>query len=330
MKKLILALLIVCLSMAVSAQVTAIEYMNQAPAIPGNVCKDKGNKQDVFTSSVTDLNKVIEEDSRQRNRANEETMKLHENEMKTNMMKKSGLSDEDVKKVSSGKEMTEAEKKDMANRALQQNMNMSMEEVKNLKNMTKEGQQAWAQAYAAEQMAVAQANPQQTLAENQKNMEMYKMLSEQSTLRNKIVAMENSLQQKFTLIDQEAQTARASLDIELQPLLDLLNNINDGEGSTQRDVDKADSIVKIIHSKQDKYCEAFSPGLLSFIAESRETIKNSIPDYDRAEELQFKVTAMQTGTTFEMKSGSYSIQAVGQYLGYLGKAYSYRLYRPEE
>jgi hypothetical protein len=327
MKNLILTLFATCFAMVVSAQVTAVEYMNRTPGIPDNVCKDKGSKQDVFNSSVNDLYEAIEKDASQRNRVNEEVMKSHENEMKTNMLKQSGLSDEDMKKVSSGKEMTEAEKMEMADRALKQKTNMSMEDAKNLKNMSKEEQQIWAQKYAAGQMAAAQANPAQTQAENQKNMEMYQLLSEQTDLRNKISAMENSLQQEFTLVDQEAQTARVKLDAELKPLFEALNSINDGEGSTQRDVDKADSIMKIIHAKQDKYCESFTPKLLAFIAKSKQTIKNSIPDYDRAEEIQFKVTSMQTGTTLEMKSGSYSIQAVSQYLGYLGKAYRYKLYR---
>jgi len=102
-----------------------------------------------------------------------------------------------------------------------------MDEAKNMKNMSKEAQEAWAQGYAAEQMAMAQANPGQNQAADKANRSLYELLSEQSSLRIKVTAVENQLRQKYLSIDRDAEAEKAALDIELKPLFDELHSIND-------------------------------------------------------------------------------------------------------
>jgi len=330
MKNLILTFLAVCLTLILSAQTTAYEYMKRAPGIPTNVCKAKAGIQDAFIRAVKDLSSAIHKDAQNRSKEAEEYMKGNEEQMKASMMKNSGMSDEDIKKLQSGKDMTEAEKQDMVNKMMQQQYNISLDEAKNLKNMSKEGQEAWAQGYAAEQMAMAQANPGQNKGADKANMSMYELLSEQSSLRNKVTAMENQLRQKYMALDKDAEAAKAALEVELKPLYDELHSINDGEGSTQADVDNANNVIKKIQAKQDVFCEQFTPRMLGFIKECKDSTAKSLPDYDRLEEIQFKVTAAQTGTTLMTAGkGMYSIQAVEQYLGYLVEACRYKLYRTE-
>ncbi|MFA5971304.1 MAG: hypothetical protein WC780_03045 [Lentimicrobiaceae bacterium] len=330
MKNLILALLAIGISTAMQAQITAADYFKKAPAIPGNDCQVKGDRQDAFVNSVNELISEIKDDVNKRNKEANDYMNAHQDEMKANMVKKSGMSDEDIKKLQSGKDLSEAEKNEMANKMIQQQANMSLDEAKNLKNMSKEGQQAWAQGYAAEQMAMAQANPGQYQAANQANMNQYALLSEQTTLRNKITAQESTLQQHYRDLDTEAEIEKANLAKELKPLYDELNSINDGEGSTQADVDHAEKVIKKINALQDKYCEQFTPRILEFIKQCKTSFEASIPDYDRIEEIQYQITAAQTGTALMTAGkGNYSIQAVNQYLGYLSQAYRYKLYRTE-
>jgi hypothetical protein len=160
---------------------------------------------------------------------------------------------------------------------------------------------------------------------------MYELLAEQSRLHDKISAMENQIMIDYTTIDNEANAGKIVLENELKPLYEELSHINDGEGSTQADIDHSDRVMKKIKEKQDVFCSKYTPRMLKFIQECKDTYTGSFADYDRMEEIQFQVTAAQTGTKLiPVGKGMYSIQAVGQYLEYLGKAYTYKLYRPEK
>lgn len=330
MKNLVLTIITLFLTQVVSAQTTAAEYMKRAPNVPADVCKTKGGIQDAFESKVKDLSSAIHEDAQNRSREAEKYMKGNEEQMKANMMKNSGMSDEDIKRLQNGKEMTDAEAQAMADKMMQQQTNISLDEAKNLSNKSEAEQEAWAQGFAAEQMAAAQANPGQNKGANETNMALYELLEEQTTLRNKVSAMENQLRQQYKALDQEAEVAKAALETGLKPLYTELNSINDGEGSTKADVDHADRVIKKIHEKQDAFCLNFTPGMLDFIAQCKEAYTKALPDYDRLEEIQFQVTAAQTGTALMATGkGMYSIQAVEQYLGYLMEAYRYKLYRTE-
>jgi hypothetical protein len=316
--------------MILQAQNTAYDYLKKAPGIPLTVCNANSGTQNAFATAVNDLSAAIHEDAQKRSNDAEEYMNGNQEQMKANMMKKSGLTDEEMKKLQDEGEMSDADKQAMADRMMRQQTNISLEEAKNLGKLSDAGQKAWAQGYAAEQMANAQANPGQNTGANQADRALYELLAEQSTLRNKVSAMENQLRQKYVAIDHDADIAKAALEVELKPLYEELNSINDGEGSTQADVDHSNRVIKKIHEKQDAFCQQFTPRLLKFIGESKSAYTAALPDYDRLEEIQLQVTAEQTGTKImNVGKGLYSIQAIEQYLGYLKEAYRYKLYSTE-
>jgi hypothetical protein len=328
MKNLVFTITALFLTQVLAAQTTATDYLKRVPDIPVNVCNATGSARDAFLNNVRNLSSVIHEDAANRSRETEEYMKSNEDQMKANMMRKSGMSDEDLMKLQSGEEMSDAEAQAMADKILKQQANISLEEAKNLSKMSDAGKEAWAQGYAAEQMAVAQANPGQNKGFNEENMSMYELLSEQSTLRNKVAGMENQLRQQFIALDKDAETAKALLEAELKPFYTELNSINDGEGSTRADVEHAERVIEKIHEKQDAYCLKFTPRMLEFIEQCKESYAKALPDYDRLEEIQFQVTSLQTGTSLIVPGkGMYAIQAVDQYLGYLVEAFRYKLYR---
>lgn len=330
MKNLILALLAFGIYCNLHAQPAAADYFKQAPAIPAKNCHITGIQQDAFENAVQALIDKVDADAKERSQQADDYMNAHQDEMKSNMIKKSGMSDDDIKKLQNGKDLSEAEKNEMANKMLQQKANMSLDEAKNLKNMSKEAQQAWAQGYAAEQMAMAQANPGQVQAANQDNMKQYELLSEQSALRDKVTSQEDALKQQYQALEAEAEAEKAKLAIELKPLYDELKSINDGEGSTQADVDHAAKVIKKIHDRQDLFCEKFTPRMLDYIKQCKTGFESLVPAYDRMEDLQFQIMAAQTGTKLTVAGkGGFSLQAVKQYLTYLSQAYRYKLYRTE-
>ncbi|MEI6747976.1 MAG: hypothetical protein WCM93_02330 [Bacteroidota bacterium] len=330
MKNLILILLELSLASALSAQIEASEYLNKAPTIPAKVCQLKTAQKDVFLKNVSDLNLLMDIDIHKRTKEANEYAESHRDEMQDAMLKNSGMSQAYIEKMKSG-EMTETEKQEVANQMLQQKMNMNMTDVKNLQGMSKEGKEAWAQGYAAENMAVAQANPKQIQIDQNKNMKAYQLLSEQSTLRQKVVNQENTIRRIYHVLDSISEAEKVVLGKELEPLYKELNSINDGEGSTQADVDHSARVIEQIQGKQDKFCEKFTPRMLDFITKSKDFTERAIPDYDRLEQLQYEINASQTGTTLiTAGKGLYSLQAVEIHIGYLAQAFRYKLYQVEE
>ena len=309
------------------AQTTAVQYMKQVPKIPDSVCLCNEQVKTMFENSVRTLKETISNDAEERNRRIEKLMQSMEGDMMTNMAKNSGLTDEEMKKLQSGEELTQAEQDAMINRVMMQKSNVSLDEAKNMKNMTKEGQQAWAEGYAAEQQAVIQSSPQQSNTGNDNAMNNYTMIAEQTALRNKLSSMEQTLSMKYVSIENDAAAEEAVMDKELKPLYEELHSINDGEGSTQADIDHASRVIKKIEARQDKYCAKYTPRMVEFLKECKSTVENSFADYDRAEELQYLVSAAQTSTDLPTKStGTYSIQAVNLYLGYLVNVFKYSLH----
>ncbi|MEI6060249.1 MAG: hypothetical protein WCR72_06040 [Bacteroidota bacterium] len=330
-KKYILGFFALGITSLLSAQITANAYLNRAPSIPDKVCQFSGAQQDAFTTSVKELSAVIDEDAENRKKEVSEYADSHQAEMEAGVMRNSGLSQSDIKKAKNGKELSKAEQMELANKMVQQNSNMSLDEAKNLGKMNKAGQESWAQGYASEQMAMAQSGSGQNQGANQAGKNLYELVAEQTDLRNQLTTRENSLRQKYITLDQEAQSEKALLEKELQPLRDELNKINDGEGSTQADVNHAKAVISQIHQRQDRYCEKFTPRLIDFLEQYKANTEAAIPDYDRLEDIQAQVTAAQTNTKpITVGKGLFSIQAVGQYLGFLAEASRYKLYQPEK
>lgn len=330
MKTFFLLVFGIAISNLLYPQMSALDYLKKAPAIPQKNCFITANSQDAFEDKVNQLMASIVDDIRERTAASSAFMEAHQGDMQLNMMQKAGFDDAALKKAQKGEKISEAEAMEMANKMMQQQYNISLDEAKNMKNMSKEGQEAWAQGYAAEQMAVAQANPGQIKGADQENMKLYDMLAEQSELRNKISILENSIIQKYSLMEADANAAKAVLEKELEPLYKELRSINDGEGGTDADAKHREKVLKQIQQKQDVFCEKFTPRMLDFLADCKKEIEAGLPDYDKAEELQFRITAVQTNTELNIPGkGSYSLSAVQIYLGHLANAYRYKLYHTE-
>ncbi len=330
MKNLVLTIITLCLTQVLLAQTTAAEYMKRAPGIPVNICKTTGSDQDAFIDAVRNLSSVIRKDAQTRSKEADKFMEANEVEIKTNMLKQSGMSDEDIKSLENGKEMTDAEAMALADKMIRQKANISLEEVENVSKMSEAEKQAWAQGKAVGQLAGAQANPGQIKGTNDTIMSLLDLISEQTSLQNKVLTKENQLREKYMAIDQDAITANLVLGTALKPFYDELNRINDGEGSTKADTEHADRVMKKIREKQDAYCEIFTPRMLEFIKECKNYFAEALPDYDRLEEIQASITATQTGLKpMTAGKGMNSLQAVDRYLEYLVGAFRYKLYRTD-
>lgn len=330
MKHLLILAFFLFVFSGLNAQSAAFDYMRRSAQIPLQVCGNIPGEREKFEAAVEALSQEIEADAQRRAKILEDYARQNEDVMKNNMVKKSGISDAEMKKLQSEEGMSDAEQKAMVDRVLQQQAGITLDDAKNLQTMNKQQQEAWGTQHAAGQVQNAANDPNAILAGNQINRDMYELLAEQNDLSAQISDMENKLRLQYTDLIKLEDQAKASLETELQPLYLELRGINDGEGSTKADIAQAADVMHRIHVKQDAYCEKYSPDYLKFIAECRNSFEGMLSKYDRLEQIQNEVNGIQTGVVFPPESaGRLSILAVDQYLGYLKEAYRNKLYKPE-
>lgn len=124
MKTTLMTIPLVLLSVMVWAQKSATDYMKQAPDVPNSLCLCDEQVKTTFLNSVSELSQRVKEDSEERNRQIEQHMQSYEGEMKKNMIKNSGITDDEMQKIQSRNGMTDAEKNGMVNRMMQQKANI--------------------------------------------------------------------------------------------------------------------------------------------------------------------------------------------------------------
>lgn len=333
----ILLMTIIFLSQ-VHAQKTAFEYLKKAPTIPDSVCSCTENVKQNFESSVIALADVVTDDAHKRARADENYMEQNKEQIKASMMKematKSGMSQQELEAMKN-KKMSKEDKQALANKMLQQ-YNMSMDEVKNMKNMDENAKKAWAQSYGAEQMAMAQTNKGNTgtQAANDKAMNNVKLMQEQEQLRSQIASFEGEVQSRYNSIIQSS--GKDKLDADLQKLNNELRSIktiyecNECPAPPKKDKEHWNAVIQKIHEAKIQYCRQNTPKFIAYLSWYKENLIKTIPVYDRAEEVQYQVTASTTNTQLSFPGkGNFSISAVGGYLSMLHNLFQFKTYDME-
>jgi hypothetical protein len=168
--------------------------INEMPVITINVCKKEVREQ--FLKEVGKLRAELEEEITRRKSETKQNTKGMDEQAAKNMMSQMGfsVSDADIQKM---KTASKEEKMAMADKMLQQNMNMSVDEAKKVSKMSKAGQQAWAEGMTTEMMADAQANPDKYKAAQKNSMGIYEMTQEQSQLAQKIQLVTRKFDEKL-------------------------------------------------------------------------------------------------------------------------------------
>lgn len=323
----------------IQAQKSAFEYLKQASKAPDSVCTCLKDVRQNFETSVRELADVVKEDAQKRKRANENYMDQNKDRMKAAMMKemteKSGMSQAELDALNSKKKMSKEDKQAMANKMLGQ-YGMTMDEVKNMKNMDKNAKKAWAEAYVTEQMAMAQANKgnPQAKAQSDKAMNNVQLLQEQEQLRSQISLFENDVQNRYNSLLQAA--GKEKLNAGLEKLNNELQSIgtiyecNECPAPPKKDVQHWNAVIKKIQDLKTEYCRLNTPKFVAYLNWYKETLIKNIPVYDRAEEVQNLVTASTTNTQLSMPcKGFYALSALEGYLNKLENLFQFKIYEIE-
>jgi len=329
MKKFLFFLAAVAFTAMAPAQVKTNEYLKKIPAIPRDSCNVTKANAELFSASVGTIIEQLKADidnlSELQDNNMENNKETAEQTVMNQMSAQYGISQADLEKIRNKKDMTDAEKKELANKMIQQQANMSLEEAEKLSKMSEAGKKAYAEAYATEAMATSQTDPnQKARSDNAKNM--YELAQAQQNINNKTSSITQKESDLYLPINN---------DPERQKMLDRIDKWNSqimamagidyGQGK------QMDSLAVLIKNEKIKYCNTYSPQWRSALRQHYKMLIASIPDFLEFGKANAAMTKAQTGIDTPKECLEIgSLSAILQYLQALQGVYSCKLYYPEE
>jgi hypothetical protein len=330
----------------VSAQQNSpYDYLMKIPGLPGAPCEREDAAPPNFK---TDINKVIGELSKQiaeMNKKQKEFMKAHEKEVRENVVNNSGLvltPDQMKQMQQENKHMTQAQKNQLADQVMQQNMNVSLDELKNLKTDKKhvdpKAAENWAQAYATEMNAQRETNPEKARAADLKNKQMSDLVKEHNDLLQRLNAGEDRFIQKQNELQYEADSMYRILRSHTNPMHAEADTIQaqlardkaacscDLPEASKKVFERVNFLLEEIQTLEYMYCLPLTPRYLDIVKEYRAYIETIFNDCNKAEELQAEIHFRQTGVKDPMfRPGLMALQVVHYYAVLVSNVYKYKI-----
>lgn len=330
MKKFALVLIAISIASAASSQAVFDSYMKRVPALPRDSCNISKANAESFVQQVSALIEELSNEMDERHRKSDEYADENRGKMEANATKQVqqqyGMSEEDINKLKNSKNMTDAEKKALADKMVSQQTNMSMEDIQKMSKMSESGKKAYAEAYATEAMADAQANPKK-YAPDEKARSLYNLTNEQKTLNEKISGGMKKTETMYAEIenDPEGKVMRDSIAVWNEKLTSMMGIVSASEEKIM------DNLYNKIKKEEIKYCNKFTPKYHKILNQELATLKSSVPDCNRLDEVTGELMKLQTGVEAPPESAeTSSLGLLSAYLDHLKKAYKYKLYYEED
>jgi len=328
MKKVIFSLVAISIAVLVSAQTKTADYMKKIPVLPGDSCNVSKAGIESFKTLVSILSEEISNDIGTLKKLEKKSVPNEEaaaKEAALKQMSQYGMSQEDMEKMKNAKNMSAADKQAMANKMMQQQTNMSPDEIKNLSKMSDAGKKAYAEGYATEAMAVSQANPESQPADNN-TQNISALLSQQQSILGRISGYDQSIGNLYASIENDPSR---------QEMLDRIDDwkskygrmigVDYGQGK------QMDSLALLVKKEQIKYCDKFTPRYRAALRQHKQILNSALPDYQKLGEVISQVTMAQTGIAPPPECTEIgALEAIHEYLGKLNQAYKFKLYFPED
>jgi hypothetical protein len=326
------ALILIALSIAsmTSAQTVFDSYMKRVPALPRDSCNITKAGMESFVQQCSVIGEELSNYIEEIRRKSDEYAEENRGNMEANAMKQVqqqyGMSEEEINKMKNSKNMTDAEKKALANKMMMQQTNMSMEEIQNMSKMSEAGKKAYTEAYATEAMANAQTDPKK-YAPDENARTLFNLTNEQQTLNQKITGGMKKTENMYAAIenDPEGKVMLDKISEWNKKLTSMMGEVSDYEAHIM------DSLGILITKEEIKYCNKFTPKYRAVVKQELANLKASIPDCNRLDEVTKELFKLQTGVdAFPENSEISSLGLLSTYLGHLKNAYKYKFYYPED
>jgi hypothetical protein len=329
MKKLSFVILLSVMLLSQAFAQEAYFFMSKIPPLPGNACSMDSMQQRLYKDDVNQLLQDLSDAISPRKKAIKTDVENSREQIEKNMAQQYGLSNADIQKLKN-KELSKEEKKAIADKMLQEKTGISMDEVEDLKKMSKEGKKAWAEGYSAQQMANAMPNADGGKTEEQiemekeqvKNKKMFDLLQEQKLITDRIHASNIKYVNRMRELDKEDSVALWILAPDMKPLLERLNEM--GSPSDEEN-EEAKSIRSQLRKLEMVYCEKLTPHLIDIIGDCLTDLHKFMPDYKRLEEITAELSKTMPGINKDFSSpGLFQLEAVKSYVELLRHTFKYK------
>ncbi len=340
MKRLLLATLMLLLVFSLSAQRRPEAFIEIMPPVPGDVCSNSDGDtaaRHQFVKKVHEVDRLLKEELNRRKKDMDAKIKLNENKMKANEMQKMGVSPDITnqmmalqkqRKLAKSKEQQEKIDKQMkalSSQMMQQSANISMSEVKDMKEMDKAGKTAWATGYSTEKKAEVMAEPEKYQEQNAKNTQKLNLEQKYERLRDSLGAAQGKYLVRFNEIEMN-EKGKSLMDLIFQ----VRNQMNDyikecTDKGVEQDQAKIDGFKEEINNYCKSYCNLLAPMYVENLNQYGSFLKAAIIPFYRLEDLNNKVTTSQTGVNLDPEPGYYGFEVVKAYLARLTDVFRYNI-----
>lgn len=323
MKTIIIFSVLIFLFNIAQAQSGSNDLLEKIPAVPTNVCVSSNETQKQFEEKISAIIREVDYQIlalKKQSKPDEAKAKAQAEQM----LKQQGLSQDDVDKMKS-KKMTKEDKQAMAEKMMQQYTNMSTSEVNSMKNMSKEGKQAYMEGYAAEAQATAQANAKNN-KKSESNTNNADVISERSVLYQNITAQQQDVLLKYKQVNQDAGGLK--MMERMNSLRARMRQLVGGGGEevwNEKDKKEYDAAIATLNQLKKDYCKYMSPLYFSALNYHFANLQSSYNDYQKLDEMTGKIdnTIVNIGTTGKGGNIEYFDWAKS-YLQNLKNAYKYK------
>lgn len=326
MKRLTLASILMLIVMLVHAQSTPEAFLALLPAVPTIDCSTESSRQDeaiaAFQSQITATRDKLSERIRAEKPKNR-NLQLSEN-VKGQALTQSGLSESELNKAAN-KKTPSAERDRLTDKSVQNQTGFSMEEMQQVKKMSKADRQKWAmenygKVVQTEKQKAADTKPYQ--AQNASTMAT--LAAEQQQLSQNLQQHFNRLSKMKTDLETSAVQQQVILERKLKEIELQFRDVNDGEGSTKADMEKLRQKNRLMRQAKTEYCSKLTPLQITYLTAYESALKeNILPDLKRTAEIECQMQNATTGKAEESNVGR--LRAIQDYAGALSGAYKYYL-----
>jgi hypothetical protein len=319
-----IALLLV-VAVPAAGQATAPEaFLGEVPGLPSDGCNaTKAQKAD-YLKRVEGLAKRMDAELARRGKDTKAKRDALIPAAQRQRMADAGLTAAEQEQLKHG---TSRQKREIADRLMQRQTNLSFGDLEANKKLTPEARRDWAKAYGRELEAGGGPQGVDLAALQKQGREEQQRHDEQLPLQRAIVAEMQKVDDQLRKIDQDPD-ARDIRDRQLPPLyarLGELSGISEGPGAgaAQRAAQRG-QVEAEIRALEDKYCAMLSPRQLVVLDHHLTAVKAKLPDAARDEQLRAKTIQASTGASGDIaEPGAEGIGLLREYVGRLRSVFRY-------
>jgi hypothetical protein len=331
MKKILIPVLIL-FSAQLFAQ-SGASFFARLPSVPKNTCLVDTVEVKEYKKHLDDVIEELAPLVSQKKKKLQTEMDLIKPKIEKKVAQDHGLSDSDVQKLKS-KKMSEAEKKALMEKMLQEKTQISMGEIEQLKKMkkdgNKEGIQNWADAYSTQKMAEMTSGdstktPEQIEMEKNldKNSKLNDLVKEQKILVDRIDGVNKSYTNKLMEFNKIDSIETVKLKKHLAPLEKRLTEYPTSQEREQ--------IFQEMAIHYLAYCEEISPRYMDFVRDTKARFEPLLPEFNRLEILNNEISKLTLGLDeYPESPGLMQLEAVMGIAKIISGAYGYALIRPSK